>query len=144
VVVATTLSAPRARPGLKPDVTRRLVEEMVAGYLDRAAVSTLPPLPDPLQAASHRFDEVAGLLSLPVGMPQLLRSTLCSSAGEIALWILSAIYLLRGGFWWHFSVSGAAIVCLRSKRAQRTRARRQIAEKEDASRALADRSDAGQ
>jgi len=31
-------------PVLEPDATRRLVEEVVADYLDRAAVSTLPPL----------------------------------------------------------------------------------------------------
>src|SRR5436305_10018567 len=47
-------------PVLEPDATRRLVEEVVADYLDRAAVSTLPPLPDPLQTARTVFDEVAG------------------------------------------------------------------------------------
>jgi len=47
-------------PVLEPDATRRLVEEVVADYLDRAAVSTLPPLADPLQAARAVFDEVAG------------------------------------------------------------------------------------
>jgi pilus assembly protein CpaF len=47
-------------PVLEPDATRRLVEEVVADYLDRAAVSTLPPLTDPLQVAREVFDEVAG------------------------------------------------------------------------------------
>ncbi|MFL6164218.1 MAG: CpaF family protein [Jatrophihabitantaceae bacterium] len=47
-------------PVLEPDATRRLVEEVVADYLDRAAVSTLPPLPDPLQTTREVFDEVAG------------------------------------------------------------------------------------
>jgi pilus assembly protein CpaF len=47
-------------PVLEPDATRRLVEEVVADYLDRAAVSTLPPLPDPSQTARTVFDEVAG------------------------------------------------------------------------------------
>jgi pilus assembly protein CpaF len=47
-------------PVLEPDATRRLVEEVVADYLDRAAVSTLPPLPDPLQTTRKVFDEVAG------------------------------------------------------------------------------------
>jgi len=47
-------------PVLEPDATRRLVEEVVADYLDRAAVSTLPPLVDPRQTAREVFDEVAG------------------------------------------------------------------------------------
>lgn len=47
-------------PVLEPDATRRLVDEVVADYLDRAAVSTLPPLADPRQAARVVFDEVAG------------------------------------------------------------------------------------
>jgi pilus assembly protein CpaF len=47
-------------PVLEPDATRRLVDEVVADYLDRAAVSALPPLADPLQAARAVFDEVAG------------------------------------------------------------------------------------
>jgi pilus assembly protein CpaF len=47
-------------PVLEPDATRRLVEEVIADYLDRAAVSTLPPLTDPLQVARAVFDEVAG------------------------------------------------------------------------------------
>jgi len=47
-------------PVLEPDATRRLVDEVVADYLDRAAISTLPPLADPHQAARAVFDEVAG------------------------------------------------------------------------------------
>ena len=47
-------------PVLEPDATRRLVDEVVADYLDRAAVSTLPPLSDPRQAARVVFDEIAG------------------------------------------------------------------------------------
>lgn len=47
-------------PVLEPDATRRLVDEVVADYLDRAAVSALPPLADPLQTARAVFDEVAG------------------------------------------------------------------------------------
>jgi len=47
-------------PVLEPDATRRLVEEVVADYLDRAAVSTLPPLADPRQTARAVFDEIAG------------------------------------------------------------------------------------
>lgn len=47
-------------PVLEPDVTRRLVDEVVADYLDRAAVSALPPLGDPGQAARAVFDQVAG------------------------------------------------------------------------------------
>jgi pilus assembly protein CpaF len=47
-------------PVLEPDVTRRLVDEVVADYLDRAAVSALPPLGDPGHAARAVFDQVAG------------------------------------------------------------------------------------
>ncbi|HEU5270522.1 MAG TPA: ATPase, T2SS/T4P/T4SS family [Jatrophihabitans sp.] len=47
-------------PVLEPDATRRLVDEVVADYLDRAAVSALPPLADPGRAARAVFDEVAG------------------------------------------------------------------------------------
>ncbi len=47
-------------PVLEPDITRRLVDEVVADYLDRAAVSELPPLGDPGQAARAVFDQVAG------------------------------------------------------------------------------------
>jgi pilus assembly protein CpaF len=47
-------------PVLEPDITRRLVDEVVADYLDRAAVSALPPLGDPSQAARAVFDQVAG------------------------------------------------------------------------------------
>jgi len=47
-------------PVLEPDITRRLVDEVVADYLDRAAVSALPPLGDPGQAARAVFDQVAG------------------------------------------------------------------------------------
>jgi pilus assembly protein CpaF len=47
-------------PVLEPDAARRLVEEVVADYLDRAAVSTLPPLPDPVGVARSVFDQVAG------------------------------------------------------------------------------------
>lgn len=47
-------------PVLEPDATRRLVDEVVADYLDRAAVSALPPLGDPGGAARTVFDQVAG------------------------------------------------------------------------------------
>ncbi|HJQ02048.1 MAG TPA: ATPase, T2SS/T4P/T4SS family [Jatrophihabitans sp.] len=47
-------------PVLEPDATRRLVDEVVADYLDRAAVSALPPLADPGSAARTVFDQVAG------------------------------------------------------------------------------------
>ena len=47
-------------PVLKPDATRRLVDEVVSDYLDRAAVSALPPLGDPGGAARTVFDQVAG------------------------------------------------------------------------------------
>lgn len=47
-------------PVLDPESARRLVDEVVADYLDRAAVSVLPPLPDPVGAARAVFDQVAG------------------------------------------------------------------------------------
>ncbi len=47
-------------PVLEPEATRRLVEDVVTDYLDRAAMSTLPPLADPVGAARAVFDQVAG------------------------------------------------------------------------------------
>ena len=65
------------------------------------------------------------------------------SAGETALWAVLAIYIVHGGeFWWHFSGAAGAALCLRAKRAQRTRAQRGAAKEADPS-ALAESSDAG-
>jgi len=47
-------------PILEPDATRRLVDEVVADYLDRALMSQLPPLGDPGAAVRSVFDQVAG------------------------------------------------------------------------------------
>jgi pilus assembly protein CpaF len=47
-------------PILEPDATRRLVDEVVADYLDRALMSQLPPLGDPGAAVRSVFDHVAG------------------------------------------------------------------------------------
>ncbi|MDQ2957310.1 MAG: Flp pilus assembly complex ATPase component TadA [Actinomycetota bacterium] len=47
-------------PVLEPDATRRLIQDVVADYLDRAAISVLPPLGDPIDAARAMFDQVAG------------------------------------------------------------------------------------
>lgn len=47
-------------PVLEPEATRRLVDEVVADYLDRATVSPLPTLADPPEAARQVFDQVAG------------------------------------------------------------------------------------
>ncbi|MGI8667521.1 MAG: CpaF family protein [Jatrophihabitans sp.] len=47
-------------PVLEPEATRRLVDDVVADYLDRAAMSELPPLADPVGAARSVFDQVAG------------------------------------------------------------------------------------
>jgi pilus assembly protein CpaF len=47
-------------PVLEPEATRRLVEDVVTDYLDRAAMSALPPLADPVGAARAVFDQVAG------------------------------------------------------------------------------------
>jgi pilus assembly protein CpaF len=47
-------------PVLEPEAARRLVDEVVSDYLDRAALSALPPLPDPVGAARLVFDQVAG------------------------------------------------------------------------------------
>ncbi|UQX89497.1 hypothetical protein M6D93_05680 [Jatrophihabitans telluris] len=47
-------------PVREPDVARRLVEEVVADYQDRAMVSALPALPDPRGTAQSIFDQVAG------------------------------------------------------------------------------------
>jgi pilus assembly protein CpaF len=47
-------------PILEPDRTRQLVDEVVADYLDRAVMSTLPPLGDPAVAARSVYDQVAG------------------------------------------------------------------------------------
>jgi pilus assembly protein CpaF len=47
-------------PAREPAAARRLIEEVLADYQDRAAVSTLPPLGDPLVAAGSLFHQVAG------------------------------------------------------------------------------------
>lgn len=47
-------------PVLEPDATRRLVEDVVADYQDRALVSKMPSLGDPVAAARSVFDQVAG------------------------------------------------------------------------------------
>jgi pilus assembly protein CpaF len=47
-------------PILEADAMRRLVEDVVADYLERALVSQLPPLGDPVAAARTVFDHVAG------------------------------------------------------------------------------------
>lgn len=47
-------------PILEPDATRRLVDDVVADYLDRAGMSALPALGDPAEAARSVFDQVAG------------------------------------------------------------------------------------
>ena len=46
------------------------------------------------------------------------------SAGEAVLWGVTALYIVRGGFWWHFSGAGTGIVGIRSMRARRPRAQR--------------------
>ena len=52
------------RRGLDPFndrlAVRRLVDEVVSDYDDRALGSSLPPLPDPLVAARAVYDAVAG------------------------------------------------------------------------------------
>ena len=47
-------------PVLEPEATRRLVDEVLTDYLDRAAMSALPPLGDAAAAARTVFDQVAG------------------------------------------------------------------------------------
>ncbi|MCW2522898.1 MAG: Type secretion system protein [Frankiales bacterium] len=47
-------------PVLDPDATRRLIAEVLSDYQDRAAMSALPPLGDPLTAAGRLFHQVAG------------------------------------------------------------------------------------
>jgi pilus assembly protein CpaF len=47
-------------PVLEPEATRRLVDEVLSDYLDRAAMSALPPLGDAEAAARSVFDQVAG------------------------------------------------------------------------------------
>jgi hypothetical protein len=47
-------------PVLEPAVARLLVDDVIADYLDRAAVSVLPPLADPADTARAVFDQVAG------------------------------------------------------------------------------------
>ncbi len=51
-------------PILEPDSARRLVDEVVTDYQDRAAVSALPPLADPSGVARAVFDEIAGFGAL--------------------------------------------------------------------------------
>jgi pilus assembly protein CpaF len=47
-------------PIAEPDVVARLVDEVVADYLDRAVNAPLPPLPDAAAAARAVLDAVAG------------------------------------------------------------------------------------
>jgi pilus assembly protein CpaF len=47
-------------PVLQPEATQRLVDDVVAEYLDRALISSLPPLGDPVSASRAVFDQVAG------------------------------------------------------------------------------------
>jgi pilus assembly protein CpaF len=51
-------------PVLEPEATRRLVDEVLSDYLDRAAMSALPPLGDSAAAARTVFDQVAGFGAL--------------------------------------------------------------------------------
>ena len=51
-------------PILESAAARRLVDEVVADYQDRAAVSSLPPLADPVGVARAVFDEIAGFGAL--------------------------------------------------------------------------------
>ena len=65
-------------PVLEPEATRRLVDEVVAEYLDRATVSPLPALADPPEVARRVFDQVAGFGPL--------QSYLCDATVE-EIWI---------------------------------------------------------
>lgn len=47
-------------PVLEPQAARALVEQVVAGYQDRAAISGLPALPDPAATVRAVFDQLAG------------------------------------------------------------------------------------
>jgi pilus assembly protein CpaF len=47
-------------PVLEPDETRRLVEDVIADYVDRSMMSTLPSLGDAESMAGAVFDQVAG------------------------------------------------------------------------------------
>jgi pilus assembly protein CpaF len=47
-------------PVREPELTRRLIDDVIADYLDRAVMSALPPLGDLNLAASSVFDQVAG------------------------------------------------------------------------------------
>jgi len=47
-------------PVAEPDVVRRLIDDVIGEYLDRAVTSSLPPLGDPGQLARAVFDAVAG------------------------------------------------------------------------------------
>ncbi|HEY2043941.1 MAG TPA: ATPase, T2SS/T4P/T4SS family [Jatrophihabitans sp.] len=47
-------------PVLEPEVTRRLVDDVIADYLDRAVMSALPPVGDVAATARAVFDQVAG------------------------------------------------------------------------------------
>jgi pilus assembly protein CpaF len=51
-------------PVLEPDATRGLVDDVIADYLDRALISALPPLGDPVAASRSVFDQVAGFGAL--------------------------------------------------------------------------------
>jgi pilus assembly protein CpaF len=47
-------------PVAEPDVVRRLIDDVIGEYLDRAVTSSLPPLGDPGQLARAVLDAVAG------------------------------------------------------------------------------------
>jgi pilus assembly protein CpaF len=47
-------------PAAEPDVVARLVDDVIADYLDRASASNLPPLADPDAAARSVLDAIAG------------------------------------------------------------------------------------
>ncbi len=48
-------------PALEPAAVRRLIDDVLADYADRALVGVLPVLPDPRAVARSVFDAVAGL-----------------------------------------------------------------------------------
>jgi pilus assembly protein CpaF len=47
-------------PVVEPDVVRRLIDEVIGEYLDRAVTSSLPPLGDPTNVSRAVLDAVAG------------------------------------------------------------------------------------
>jgi pilus assembly protein CpaF len=47
-------------PVVEPDVVRRLIDDVIGEYLDRAVTSSLPPLGDPTHVSRAVLDAVAG------------------------------------------------------------------------------------